>query len=714
METLVELIAKITADASGLKKALSESEKDFKGLGKTTDKETKSIKDKFLEIGKTATIAGTAITATMGMIVNSFVKTGSELNDLSLKTGVSAKALAGLKYAAEQNGASLGTVEMAIRRTASALQDAKDGLSASKKAFDRLNLSIDDLQELNVEQQFLRIANAIAEIPDPMTRAATAQDLFGRSGADMLPMLSEGADGLKKMMEEGVKLTGWTDQGVKSADALGDSFSTLKTSMMGVFNTIGESLAPVLKTLTDALTGIIGNVNEWIRNNPSLVKAISTATVAVGLLATAIGLGSLAAKFFGNTVNLYFGGILLITGAVITGILLLIDWFNRGAIAAKKLTDEQKASLAERKAADKSYFDAKRSTLQKSTENAIDAIKREYGEAKDASQSLIDLAYRARDARMQAIDEEERAATDAYNIRLSQIKNIYQQSLSAEERKLQDQIDAIDAQTSAEDKAARLAELEKRVAESSGEDKARAQAELERYLLLQSREDEKQAIRDKIQELRDETGDIAKELQKRRDESIRLAEETKNAILTGAKVLRDAAELDLADAIVRYENERDAKIKTEEAKLAASLNTLGIEETNLRNSYVTRLNDTAKWVTDMNTATKLLESRTITVTTVHKDEWSPNDLPKVHMVTPGKKLVQGGIVTQPTIALIGESGAEAVVPLNEAGNMGNIIINFTQPMFFDREDMMNQLVDKIRKGIQRQDRLRFGGVWNGR
>ncbi len=714
METLVELIAKITADASGLKKALSESEKDFKGLGKTTDKETKSIKDKFLEIGKTATIAGTAITATMGMIVNSFVKTGSELNDLSLKTGVSAKALAGLKYAAEQNGASLGTVEMAIRRTASALQDAKDGLSASKKAFDRLNLSIDDLQELNVEQQFLRIANAIAEIPDPMTRAATAQDLFGRSGADMLPMLSEGADGLKKMMEEGVKLTGWTDQGVKSADALGDSFSTLKTSMMGVFNTIGESLAPVLKTLTDALTGIIGNVNEWIRNNPSLVKAISTATVAVGLLATAIGLGSLAAKFFGNTVNLYFGGILLITGAVITGILLLIDWFNRGAIAAKKLTDEQKASLAERKAADKSYFDAKRSTLQKSTENAIDAIKREYGEAKDASQSLIDLAYRARDARMQAIDEEERAATDAYNIRLSQIKNIYQQSLSAEERKLQDQIDAIDAQTSAEDKAARLAELEKRVAESSGEDKARAQAELERYLLLQSREDEKQAIRDKIQELRDETGDIAKELQKRRDESIRLAEETKNAILTGAKVLRDAAEFDLADAIVRYENERDAKIKTEEAKLAASLNTLGIEETNLRNSYVTRLNDTAKWVTDMNTATKLLESRTITVTTVHKDEWSPNDLPKVHMVTPGKKLVQGGIVTQPTIALIGESGAEAVVPLNEAGNMGNIIINFTQPMFFDREDMMNQLVDKIRKGIQRQDRLRFGGVWNGR
>jgi hypothetical protein len=38
-------------------------------------------------------------------------------------------------------------------------------------------------------------------------------------------------------------------------------------------------------------------------------------------------------------------------------------------------------------------------------------------------------------------------------------------------------------------------------------------------------------------------------------------------------------------------------------------------------------------------------------------------------------MANGGIVTSPTLALIGESGPEAVVPLNRAGNMGGVTIN---------------------------------------
>lgn len=73
----------------------------------------------------------------------------------------------------------------------------------------------------------------------------------------------------------------------------------------------------------------------------------------------------------------------------------------------------------------------------------------------------------------------------------------------------------------------------------------------------------------------------------------------------------------------------------------------------------------------------------------------------------------GGIVTQPTMALVGEAGPEAIIPLNEAGAMGGITINFTQPVFFDREDTMNKFVDMISKGIDRKQRLRFGGAYSG-
>ena len=44
-------------------------------------------------------------------------------------------------------------------------------------------------------------------------------------------------------------------------------------------------------------------------------------------------------------------------------------------------------------------------------------------------------------------------------------------------------------------------------------------------------------------------------------------------------------------------------------------------------------------------------------------------VPKIPM------LAEGGIVTQPTLAMIGERGPEAVIPLNRANGMGNVTIN---------------------------------------
>ncbi len=80
---------------------------------------------------------------------------------------------------------------------------------------------------------------------------------------------------------------------------------------------------------------------------------------------------------------------------------------------------------------------------------------------------------------------------------------------------------------------------------------------------------------------------------------------------------------------------------------------------------------------------------------------------------PIQGFAEGGVVPgsigQPQLAMV--HGGETIIPANES--MGNIVVNFTQPVFFEREDSMNKFVDMIRKGIQRQDRLRFGGAYNG-
>lgn len=75
------------------------------------------------------------------------------------------------------------------------------------------------------------------------------------------------------------------------------------------------------------------------------------------------------------------------------------------------------------------------------------------------------------------------------------------------------------------------------------------------------------------------------------------------------------------------------------------------------------------------------------------------------------KFAQGGIVTKPTVALIGEAGPEAIVPLGEGGFGGNtIIMNFQDPTFFDDDTTLNKIAKALSPSLIRETERRSGGT----
>jgi predicted nucleic acid-binding Zn-ribbon protein len=63
-----------------------------------------------------------------------------------------------------------------------------------------------------------------------------------------------------------------------------------------------------------------------------------------------------------------------------------------------------------------------------------------------------------------------------------------------------------------------------------------------------------------------------------------------------------------------------------------------------------------------------------------------------------RALAQGGLVTRPTLSLIGEAGPEAVIPLNQLGGMGgNITINVNAGMGTDGAEVGRQIVDALKQ-----------------
>ena len=231
---------------------------------KTAGAKMKAFGNQMKKIGKVAAVAGAAVVGAVGMMVKSYVKAGDEVHKMALRTGFSTEKLSELKYAAEISGASLETLEKGVKKMAKTILDAsKSGgaLATYVRAFEQIGLTAEELIDLSPEDQFDKIARAIASVENPTIRAARAQDIFGRAGTALLPLFAEGAEGLDKLRKKAHELGIVFDQeAANKAAALNDAITSLKGSITGVSRGIAGELVPTLRVLVDTVTEVMVDV----------------------------------------------------------------------------------------------------------------------------------------------------------------------------------------------------------------------------------------------------------------------------------------------------------------------------------------------------------------------------------------------------------------------------------------------------------------------
>jgi hypothetical protein len=279
MIQLGDALLKLRVDSTDLEKGLKNVEKRCTDLGK-----------KMLLLG--TAIAGGLIGATIAS-----AKLGDEIYEMSKRTGLGTVALSELRYMAELSGTSIEGLEIGIKRMQMVLSDAFSGAPEATKAINELGLSIEELKAMSPEEQFYALGLAIAQIEDPTIRAATATQIFGRSGTDLLPMLANGADGIAKMREEAHEYGRIVDEeAAKKSDAFNDALVKLKESFGKIADAIGSTLMPILTDLMEQkIVPLITKVADWIKTHEDLVVSLLKigGILAVGGMIL-IGLGNLA------------------------------------------------------------------------------------------------------------------------------------------------------------------------------------------------------------------------------------------------------------------------------------------------------------------------------------------------------------------------------------------------------------------------------------
>lgn len=263
------------------------------------------------------------------------------IDKMSQKLGMSRKGFQEWDYILSQNGASIDSMKMGMKTLTNSLDKVSQSGSTAGTAFERLGISYDDLQGKSQEEVFEMTVKALQGVESETERAALANQLFGRSGQELAPLLNAGVGSVDELKQKahdlGLVLDDETiDAGVNMTDAL----DTMHRAFMTVGAGIATAVMPLITEFADYVSAHMPAITAKIKvlvdkfNNlsPTMKKiialilpitaAISPVLMIVGKIITTVGqlIGTMSKLFTllaANPIFLVIAGIVLLVAAFI-------------------------------------------------------------------------------------------------------------------------------------------------------------------------------------------------------------------------------------------------------------------------------------------------------------------------------------------------------------------------------------------------------------
>lgn len=233
-------------------------ETDIKRANRAADKAFKDMERQAKVAAQAVGAAAAAGVTALALLTRQSIKTADELAKMSQKVGVSVESLSTLGYAAERSGVGLDGLRSGLVKLAKNAGDAAIGIGEARKGFDALGISVTDAEgKLKNNDVLLReLADKFASFEDGAQKTALAVNIFGRSGADLIPMLNAGADGIGKMEERARALGLEMDTNTaKSAEQFNDLMDDAGDLVRGFANDVAKELLPKLTSAADLFVG---------------------------------------------------------------------------------------------------------------------------------------------------------------------------------------------------------------------------------------------------------------------------------------------------------------------------------------------------------------------------------------------------------------------------------------------------------------------------
>jgi hypothetical protein len=220
----------------------------------------------------------------LGLLVKSSLDSIDKISKMSRTLGIAVPDLRKLEHAAELSGVQLDTLARGVRTlNKGAIDFVQRGSGEAKDAFEALGITANDLNGVLGDQFAVLelIADRFTNVKNSAERSSIAQELFGGRASDLLIVLEEGGEGLRKMGEEaetlGLVLSTKSARGVEEAN---DAFTRLFSLFKGITDTVTASLAPAFQHLADAArNALIDKIGKDFKDTQNFGKEMAKAII---------------------------------------------------------------------------------------------------------------------------------------------------------------------------------------------------------------------------------------------------------------------------------------------------------------------------------------------------------------------------------------------------------------------------------------------------
>ena len=283
----INIGANTSAFTGNLKSASAAAQRDLAGVASASS----GVGASLTKLGVVTATAGAVGVVALKGLAESYEAAGKETLKLQRLTGGTAEDMSRLRFVAQQSGIAFDTL------SGSVVKLSRSAAGEGARTLEQLGVSFRD--GAGNSRAYIDVLGDLAAkfqaLPNGVEKNALALKLFGRSGADLIPILNKGRDGIAELAaksdEFGATLSG------KDTDAVKEAIKTqrdFQAAIDGLKVSLGREVFPALETVAKATTAVAKAFNAAggpLKGFVGQLAVFSVGAAALGGALTIVGAG---------------------------------------------------------------------------------------------------------------------------------------------------------------------------------------------------------------------------------------------------------------------------------------------------------------------------------------------------------------------------------------------------------------------------------------